>query len=246
MKKMSFLDYINILLIVLIILSLIYVCRNNKHHQYAVIDSVFLSMSSKSNYIVVNNIVNKKENDIIPENNNTKVKNKLNNQKQLHKDDRILIEDTGAIKKEKEENEVKNNDTNTEEENNENNEILHKNVLETLNGSLAGYGPDCSGCSSKKTSSGYYIGEGNIYYNDKEFGKVRIVAGDKKYPFGTIVKITNSRYYDNAPIYSIVLDRGGVGIGKKYIFDLLFNSEEEASNFGSKKNVTFEILRLGF
>ena len=120
-------------------------------------------------------------------------------------------------------------------------------VLETLTGSLAGYGPDCYGCTSFRTASGRYIGDGKIYYEDKDYGKIRIVAGDKSYPFGTIVRISNTNYGDNSYIYAIVLDRGGgVGKGKKFLFDLLFETESAASKAGSRKNVKFEILRLGY
>lgn len=119
-------------------------------------------------------------------------------------------------------------------------------VIEKLTGSLAGYGPDCYGCTSFRTASGKYIGDGNIYYDDKEFGKIRIVAGDKSYPYGTIVKLSNTGYYSK-PIYAVVLDRGGgVGKGKKFLFDLLFETEKDALKMGSRKNVTFEILRLGY
>ena len=120
-------------------------------------------------------------------------------------------------------------------------------VLETLTGSLAGYGPDCYGCTSFRTASGRYIGDGKIYYDDKEYGKIRIVAGDKSYPFGTIVRISNTNYGDNSDIYAIVLDRGGgVGKGKKFLFDLLFETESAAAKAGSRKNVKFDILRLGY
>lgn len=119
-------------------------------------------------------------------------------------------------------------------------------VLETLYGTMSGYGPDCYGCTSNKVASGYYVGEGNIYYNDSTYGKVRIVSGDKKYPFGTIVKISASNV-DSNDIIAIVLDRGGdIGIGKKFTFDLLFTTEKEASKYSISRNVKFEILRLGY
>ena len=74
----------------------------------------------------------------------------------------------------------------------------------------------------------------------KEYGKIRIVAGDKRYPYGTIVRINNSRAGE--PIIAIILDRGGsVGIGKATMFDLLFSSSSEASRFGTSNNCTFEI-----
>ena len=55
-------------------------------------------------------------------------------------------------------------------------------VIEKLVGGLAGYGPDCSGCSPY-TATGMYIGNGNIYYQDKQYGKVRIVASDTLFTF---------------------------------------------------------------
>lgn len=104
---------------------------------------------------------------------------------------------------------------------------------------MSGYGPDCAGCSGY-VAYGKYVGKGNIYYNDKEYGKVRIVAGDKKYKFGTIVRINDS-------MLAIVLDRGGsIGIGKKFLFDLLYESEKEAYKYGVSYNTKFEILRNGF
>lgn len=137
--------------------------------------------------------------------------------------------------------------SNTKEEvKQENKPSNEEKVIEKLIGSLAGYGPDCYGCTSFRTASGKYIGDGNIYYEDKEFGKIRIVAGDKSYPYGTIVKLSNTGYYSK-PIYAVVLDRGGgVGKGKKFLFDLLFETEKDALKMGSRKNVTFEILRLGY
>lgn len=110
---------------------------------------------------------------------------------------------------------------------------------EVLTGKMSGYGPDCPGCSGY-LAYGMYVGDGTIYYNDSQYGNVRIVAGDKKYKFGTIVKINDS-------MLAIVLDRGGsIGIGKKFLFDLLYSSEAEASKNGVLSNVTFEILRNGF
>ena len=120
-------------------------------------------------------------------------------------------------------------------------------VIETLVGSLAGYGPDCVGCTSMMTASGRYIGEGNIYFDDPTYGKIRILAGDYSYPFGTIVKISNVDFYNDEPFYGIVLDRGGnIGKGKTFLFDLLFASESEASKMGKEVNIKYEIIRLGY
>ena len=46
---------------------------------------------------------------------------------------------------------------------------------------------------------------------------------------------------------AIVLDRGGnIGIGRRFMADLLFHTEAEASGFGLSRNVTFEVLRYGY
>lgn len=124
---------------------------------------------------------------------------------------------------------------------------VSNNVIETLIGNLVGYGPDCSGCTSMKTASGKYIGDGNIYYNDATYGKVRIIAGDYSYPFGTIVRISNVDFYNDEPFYAMVLDRGGnIGKNRKFLFDLLFASEQEAYRLGTEINIKYEIMRLGY
>lgn len=116
-------------------------------------------------------------------------------------------------------------------------------VLDSFVGNMSGYGPDCYGCTSNRTASGYYVGEGNIYYSDPTYGTVRIVSGDRSYPFGSIVRITGL----DAPIIAIILDNGGgVGFGKKVQFDLLYATESEALPLGIQYNLTFEILRYGY
>lgn len=120
---------------------------------------------------------------------------------------------------------------------------VEETILDSFVADMTSYGVDCYGCTSNLTASGYYIGNGNIYYNDSFYGKVRILAGDKSYPFGTIVRM----YIDNSEIIGIVLDRGSnIGFDKKYAFDLLFNTNKEAQKFGSKTNIKFEILRRGY
>ncbi len=115
--------------------------------------------------------------------------------------------------------------------------------LESYSGFLSGYGPDCYGCTSLHTASGYYVGDGNIYYEDETYGQIRIVAGDKSYPFGTIVKLQNTEI---DPFYAIVLDRGSaIGKDKKIQFDLLFPSEKDTVVFGLNE-VQVDVLRLGY
>ena len=120
-----------------------------------------------------------------------------------------------------------------------------KEPLETYYGPITAYGPDCVGCTSGKTASGYNVLNGNIYYHDKEYGKVRIVAADKSLPFGSIIRISNLDVFDD-DILAIVLDRGSaIGFKRKVYFDLLYKSERETSSFG-KRYATFELLRRGY
>jgi len=122
-------------------------------------------------------------------------------------------------------------------------EIAAKEILETQIGSLSLYGPDCVGCSGH-LGGGYDATSGNYMYHDEKYGDIRVVAGDKSYPYGTIVRVKSDKF---ETFNAIVLDRGGgIGFNKKYLFDLLCSSEAEASFYGSFHNVTFEILRYGY
>ena len=116
-------------------------------------------------------------------------------------------------------------------------------VLKTYYGPITSYGPDCKGCSGI-TASGYNV-KNNIYYNDKKYGKVRILASDKSLPFGTIVRIKDLDIFEE-DIIAIVLDRGSaIGFNRKVYFDLLDKSEKKTLTFG-KRYATFEILRRGY
>lgn len=124
-------------------------------------------------------------------------------------------------------------------------EAVEPTYIETIIGSMSGYGHDCYGCTSGRTSSGYDISDGSIYYKDNTYGDVRIVAADSKYPIGTIIRISNYNNMDS--FYAIVLDRGGsIGLSKKINFDLLYSSDTEAVPIGIQYNVTFDIVRLGY
>ncbi len=121
-------------------------------------------------------------------------------------------------------------------------EKIETDILETMIGSMSGYGPDCRGCTGF-TSSGYNINNG-IYYFDKTYGEVRILAADRSLKLGSIVRIKESKLDE---FVGIVLDRGSaIGIGKTYLFDLLFTSENEAYHYGVSNDVVFEILRYGY
>lgn len=114
-------------------------------------------------------------------------------------------------------------------------------VLNTYMGNISHYGADCSGCTGR-TASGYNVGS-NFYYEDSKYGTVRIVAADSQLPFGTIVRINNN----STTMLAIVLDRGGaIGFEKKYMLDLLCESEDSAIKYGTLNNSTIEILRYGY
>ena len=116
-------------------------------------------------------------------------------------------------------------------------------VLDKFTGTITGYGPDCYGCIGI-TSSGYDV-RNTIYYNDKTYDKVRVLAADKSLPFGTIIKVSNLKDYND--FIGIVLDRGSaISFTGASQIDLLFKNEISSYDFGRKHNVTFEILRLGY
>ena len=116
-------------------------------------------------------------------------------------------------------------------------------VLETIVGTMSGYGLDCKGCSGV-VGARYDARGNNLRYNDPMYGECRIVAGDKKYPYGTIVRVKDSKI---GTFNAIILDRGSdIGIGRRYLFDLLFWTEKESYDFGLSRNTTFEILRYGY
>ena len=79
----------------------------------------------------------------------------------------------------------------------------------------------------------------------KTYNNVRILAADKSLPFGTIIKVSNLKDYND--FIGIVLDRGSaISFDGFSQIDLLFESEDYSYNFGRKENVIFEILRLGY
>lgn len=102
---------------------------------------------------------------------------------------------------------------------------------------LTHYGWDCKGCRGK-TATGYNIKK-TIYYKDKQYGKVRIVAMCSKMPLYSIIKIKN--YKRGGDITAIVLDRG---VGCSTI-DLAVKNEKTSYKYGIQKNVKIEILRRG-
>ena len=115
--------------------------------------------------------------------------------------------------------------------------------LEKQVGTISAYGPDCRGCSGH-LGGGFDASDGSYIYTDPTYGNVRIVAGDPQYPYGTIIRVSNTKAGD---FNAIVLDRGGdIGIGRRFLFDLLFPSEADAAAFGTSYDVTVDVLRFGY
>ena len=114
------------------------------------------------------------------------------------------------------------------------------NKLEFI-GTLTGYGPDCVGCSGIVACEPHQnVKNGNIYYQDSYYGKIRILAADRSIPCGSIIKISN--YFDS-DFYGIVLDRGSAVVG--LTMDLLYESEKSLG-LGRVHNINFQIERWGY
>ena len=83
----------------------------------------------------------------------------------------------------------------------------------------------------------------NIYYNDKEYGKVRILAAyTGEFPCGTIIEVNNS---EKDGLIGVVLDTGG-GMIDAYrigwtLIDLAYESESKIE-VGINKNTSFSSL----
>ena len=109
-------------------------------------------------------------------------------------------------------------------------------------GTMTGYGPDCVGCTGKISCPPRNdVRNGNIYFEDNDYGTVRIVAADSNFPCGTIVNISGGNLSEQ--ITAIVLDRGGAIKGT--LMDLLMVSERNSSPIG-RQYVTYEIVRWGW
>ena len=111
-------------------------------------------------------------------------------------------------------------------------------------GTITAYGPDCLGCSGNSACPPRQnFKNGNIYFEDGIYGKVRIVAADRSIPCGSIVRISGINIYSE-PILAIVMDRGGKVNGNH--MDLLFTSNSNLEGFATSHNIKFEIIRYGW
>lgn len=114
----------------------------------------------------------------------------------------------------------------------------------SFTGQMTAYNPICEGCTGKVYCPPRQdVTNGNIYFEDDTYGKIRILAADYAIPCGTIVKITNVNF-TNEPIIGIVLDRGGAIKGN--IMDFLVTETDDMDIVGRQRNVRYEILRWGW
>ena len=114
-----------------------------------------------------------------------------------------------------------------------------------FNGTLTGYGPDCPGCSGVVACRpNPNVMNGNIYFTDGDYGKIRVLAADYSIPCGSIVKISNFKFVDGGEFYGIVLDRGSAIVG--LTMDLLYPSENDTLIVGRQRNIHFAIQRWGW
>ena len=95
----------------------------------------------------------------------------------------------------------------------------------SFTGQMTAYRPNCKGCTGRVSCPPRQdVRNGNIYYEDQVYGKIRILAADPAIPCGTIVKITNVTFSQDE-IIGIVLDRGGAIKGN--IMDFLVTENDD-------------------
>lgn len=224
------------LLVASVFLFLLFSCENTNNKSVVVDNNNFNKMADKTLFLFKS----------------------LDETKKEEEDSNVIVELTSVDEKEELSENVKDEDNNLEVnkeevkeetiEKEESNVIpltpdfIDRVAIETFTGNLTGYGPDCVGCGGK-TSTGYDLTQ-NIYYEDAEFGIVRIVAADKYFPFYSIIRISGVPGMDS--FLAIVLDRGGnVGFNKGTLFDLAFSTEKDPNILSLTRNVKFEVLRSG-
>lgn len=123
-------------------------------------------------------------------------------------------------------------------------------------GKMTGYGADCIGCSGSgtlacKTKQGisHNLTKDGEYYNDEEYGKVRILAAAlEKFPCGTVIEVENSNL---GTFKAIVLDTGSAmkNAWNKGIvhMDLAFKTEKDPIiNSVTSSNTKYSVQRWGY
>lgn len=124
-------------------------------------------------------------------------------------------------------------------------------------GNTTGYGADCIGCSgtvSCKTREGnlHHLVNDGMYYNDSQYGKVRILAADHRvFRCGTIIRVDNGR---EEPFLGVVLDTG-IDMRKNWELyglihlDVAFVTEKDPAVYSmtaTNSSAKFEVQRWGW
>ena len=138
------------------------------------------------------------------------------------------------------------------------NEVIEKGTGDygIYKGKLVGYGPDCVGCSGegylacrKEDGSKFSLKYDGIYYNDDQYGSVRILAAaTEKFPCGTIVEIKK----DGKELFkAVVLDTGGTVKNAwkngSVIMDLAYEKNALSGSDGlTGSNIIFSVQRWGW
>ena len=108
-------------------------------------------------------------------------------------------------------------------------------------GDLTGYTANCPLCGGKLACLPELdVLNGNVEYNDIEYGKVKIIASSKNLPCGSVVRFTSQKI-SSTPSIAIVLDRG---VGSNNI-DLLVSNYDTAISLG-RSTVNYDVLREGW
>lgn len=125
------------------------------------------------------------------------------------------------------------------------------------NGRMTGYGPDCYGCSKvgnvacyTKNHEKHSLIDDGIYYDDEEYGKIRILAAETNvFPCGTIIKVDNG---DIEPFIGVVLDSGYAMRSawqqkQEILIDLAFSTEKDPQvSHATSRSVSYNVKRWGW
>lgn len=114
--------------------------------------------------------------------------------------------------------------------------------IDTYNGDLTGYVADCPLCGGRLGCTGEDVLTNRITtHNDNDYGIVKIVASSENLPCGSIIQFSLPTV-SNEKIIAIVLDRGVIGTS----IDLLVDNEEYAKSNIGRKQISYDVLRLGY
>ncbi len=113
---------------------------------------------------------------------------------------------------------------------------------DTYTGDLTGYVYNCPLCGGTLACKpGYNIKDGTNTYDDKEYGRVYIVASSKNLPCGSIISFYSKRISEGR-VLAIVLDRGVLGNA----IDFLSPNERYAMSNVGRSSITYDVLRSGW